>query len=63
MLSIVLEIPSNSVEPLLFIIDDKNLYEVVDSSWNHIADPALTVKLDLEILWLSTNFSRSWHIL
>ena len=63
MLSVVLEIPSNSVEPLLFIIDDKNLYEVVDSSWNHIADPTLTVKLDLEILWLSTNFSRSWQIL
>ena len=63
MLAVVLEVPGDDIEPLLFMIDNKHLDKVIDASWNHVADPVLTIELDLEVPWLAANFSCSRHVL
>ena len=49
MFTIELEIPSDNEESLDHIIDDKDLYEVINSSRKDVLNPNLRPKVDVEI--------------
>ena len=57
MLTIELKIPSNDEESLDNIIYDKDLYEVINTSWVDVLNPNFWTEVDPEVLgfWLSTK--------